>query len=101
MKKWCRLLKEGRTSVHDKERSGRPSLVSDDLKENVNAKIRESRRFTISELHEHFSDVSQYLMDKIVTDWLKGSAASFYDDGIQYLVQRYTCLNLHDDYMEN
>ena len=26
--KWCREFSEGRTDVHDKQRSGRPSLIS-------------------------------------------------------------------------
>ena len=29
--KWCREFYEGRTDVHDEQRSGRPSLISDDL----------------------------------------------------------------------
>jgi len=29
--KWCREFSEGRTEVHDEQRSGRPSLISDDL----------------------------------------------------------------------
>jgi hypothetical protein len=29
--KWCREFFEGRTDVHDEQRSGRPSLISDDL----------------------------------------------------------------------
>ena len=31
--KWCHEFSEGRTDVHDEQRSGRPSLVSDDLQE--------------------------------------------------------------------
>ena len=34
----CRLFEEDRTDVHDEELSGRPSLVTDELKEKVNAK---------------------------------------------------------------
>jgi hypothetical protein len=29
--KWCRGFSEGRTDVHDEKRSGRQSLISDDL----------------------------------------------------------------------
>ena len=29
--KWCREFSKGRTDVHDEQRSGRPSLISDDL----------------------------------------------------------------------
>jgi hypothetical protein len=28
--KWCRELSEGRNDVHDEQRSGRPSLISDE-----------------------------------------------------------------------
>jgi len=27
--KWCRVFSEGKTDVHDEQRSGRPSLISD------------------------------------------------------------------------
>jgi hypothetical protein len=29
--KWCHEFSEGRTDVHDEQRSGRPSLISDNL----------------------------------------------------------------------
>ena len=32
VKKWCREFSEGGTDVHDEQRSGRPSLISDDLR---------------------------------------------------------------------
>jgi transposase len=28
VRQWCRMFKDGRTNVHDEERSGRPSAVS-------------------------------------------------------------------------
>ncbi|KAG5322253.1 GVQW3 protein, partial [Pseudoatta argentina] len=31
--KWCREFKNGRTSVHDDQRSGRPSILTDDIVE--------------------------------------------------------------------
>jgi hypothetical protein len=46
VQKWCHLFKEGRTTVPD-EQSEHLSLVMDDLKVKVNAKICENRRFTI------------------------------------------------------
>jgi hypothetical protein len=45
---WCRMFKDGRTNVHDEEQSVRPSVVNDDLVQNVGQKICERRRFTIS-----------------------------------------------------
>jgi transposase len=48
VKQWCRMFKDGRTNVHDEERSGRPSVVSDDLVSSVDQKICERWRFKIS-----------------------------------------------------
>jgi transposase len=36
---WCRMFKNGRTNVHDEERSGQPSVVSDALVQSVDQKI--------------------------------------------------------------
>jgi len=53
VQKWCHLFKEGRTIVPD-ERSDHLSLVMDDLKEKVKAKIWENRQFTIYLPQENF-----------------------------------------------
>jgi hypothetical protein len=29
VRQWCRMFKDGRTNVHDEDRSGRPSVVSE------------------------------------------------------------------------
>jgi hypothetical protein len=70
VRKWCRLFNKGRTNVHDEELSGHLSLVTDDLRKGVNAKIQENMRFTISELHEQFQVVSRSLIHEIVTEHL-------------------------------
>jgi hypothetical protein len=44
---WCRMFRDGHTNVQDEERSGRPSVVSDDLVQSVDKKICERWRFTI------------------------------------------------------
>jgi hypothetical protein len=36
VRKWCRFFRGGMTNVLDEERNGRLSLVTDDLKGNVN-----------------------------------------------------------------
>jgi transposase len=56
--KWCREFSEGRTDVHDEQTSGRPSLISDDLPEEIIGKIPANRRVTIRELHHIISEVS-------------------------------------------
>ncbi|MEX5543814.1 hypothetical protein, partial [Pseudomonas poae] len=39
--KWVRQFKDGRDNIHDEDRSGRPSLITDDLVASVEARIRE------------------------------------------------------------
>jgi transposase len=51
------MFSEGRTNVHDDDGSGRPSLVTADMLDQVNEKIRESRGFTTSELSTHFPHI--------------------------------------------
>jgi hypothetical protein len=50
VKSWCRIFSEGRKNIHDDDRNGRPSLVTADLLDQVNEKIRESIKFIMSEL---------------------------------------------------
>ena len=53
IRKWFRLFQEGRTSVEDNERSGRPSEVSTpDMVQHVAAVLAEDRRQTCQELAE-------------------------------------------------
>jgi transposase len=66
--KWCRVLSERRTDVHDEQRSGRPSLISDDLFQKIEGEIRANRRGTISELHHIISEVSKTTVHDAVTE---------------------------------
>ena len=50
VRRWVRLFHEGRENVHDDSRSGRPSVVNEDLVYAVEEKIRENRRFTVTSL---------------------------------------------------
>lgn len=70
VREWVRSFKNGRKNVHDEERSGRPSVVSDELVEKINAKIRDNRRFTISELSSEFPQISRTVLYEVVTDRL-------------------------------
>ena len=102
------MFNEGRENVHDDSRSGRPSVVSEDLVRAVEVKIRENRRFTITSLSLHFPQISRSLLHKIVsevkedvTTCFPSQAASFYDEGIQKLVQHYDkFLNNGANYVE-
>ena len=60
--KCVRMFDEERENVHDEARSGRPSLVNDDLVRNVNKRVRDDRRFTISDLSLHFPHISRTVL---------------------------------------
>jgi hypothetical protein len=45
VRRWCRMFSEGKMNVHNDDQSGRPSLVTADLLDEVNEKIQENRRF--------------------------------------------------------
>jgi len=62
VRKWVRIFNEGRENVHDEAQSGRPSLVNDDLVRKVNERVRDDRRFTISDLSLHFPQNSRTLL---------------------------------------
>jgi len=55
------MFNDGRENVHDEVRSGRPSLVND-LVRKVNERVRDDRRFTISDLSLHFLQISRTLL---------------------------------------
>jgi len=61
VRKWVRMFSEGRENVHDEVRSGRPSLVNEDLVCKVNERVCDDRRFTISDLSLHFPQISRTL----------------------------------------
>jgi len=68
--KWCREFSEGRTDVHEEQRSGRPSLISDDVLQEIEGEIQANRRVTIRELHHIISEVSKTTIHKAVTEKL-------------------------------
>lgn len=70
VRRWCRQFSAGRQSVHDEKRSGRPSIITDDLVELVWEHIMENRRVTITELSSHVPQISRFLLHEIVTEHL-------------------------------
>ena len=59
VRKWCTMFRNGRTDVHDAERSGRPSVITDALKQKVNRIIQENH---ISQLAKCTNNVRKYLV---------------------------------------
>ena len=68
--KWCREFSEGTTDVHEEQRSGRPSLISDYLLQETEGEIRANRRVTIIELHHIIPEVSKTTIHEAVTEKL-------------------------------
>jgi transposase len=66
VRKSCRMFNEGTTNVHDEERSGRPSRITEDLKK----QIRQDRRSTLDELHEKLPQISRSLLHEILSKHL-------------------------------
>ena len=71
VRRWVRLFNEGCKNVHNDPRSGRPSVVNEDLVRAVEEKIRKNRRFTITLLSLHFPQILWSLLHKIASDELK------------------------------
>jgi hypothetical protein len=99
--------------VHDDKSSGRPIVVCPDLVQRIEAKIRENRRFTITDLAEFFPNMSRKIVHRIVTEnlhfrkicvrWVPKNqhAVVFSDTGFQKPVTRYNkCLDSVGDYVE-
>ena len=103
------MFRNGRTDVYDAERSGRPSVITDTLKQKVNRIVQENQHFTIIELYEQCPEVSRTVVYEIVTEHLQyrkicalwGTVAIWYEEGISKLVSRYDkCLSVQGDYVE-
>jgi hypothetical protein len=85
--KWRRVLKAGRSDVHDDIRSGRPSIVTDE-------NIRADRRLTIGELHqqcpEELFSMAKRADGRFLRRWKKLT-----------LSQATKGIAIHDDYVES
>ncbi|KAG5309177.1 SETMR methyltransferase, partial [Pseudoatta argentina] len=68
--KWCREFKNGRTSVHYDQRSGRPSILTDDIVEKIENALRDDRRLTVDELSAMFPQISRSLLHETITETL-------------------------------
>jgi len=62
VRKWVRMFNEGLENLYDEARSGRPSLVNGDLVRKANERVRDDRRFTVSDLPLHFPQISRTLL---------------------------------------
>jgi len=101
VREWVRMFNEGRENVNGEARSGRTSLVNDDLVRKVNERVRDDKLFTISALSLHFPQISRTLLYDIVSSHFGRKAAAFCEEGTQKLVPRYdNCLNNGGEFVE-
>lgn len=63
-----REFKKSRTNVHDEERSGQPTVHTDELVQEVDQKLECHRGLTISALHYEFPLIRQNIIFKIVKE---------------------------------
>ncbi|GBL93875.1 hypothetical protein AVEN_153635-1 [Araneus ventricosus] len=108
IRKWVRAFKGYRRNAHDEEKSGQPFVITEDLVQKVDGKVRENRFFTISSLSNEFPQVSRSVLYGIVTEHLNyrklcslWAGGRFLEDVIQKLVVGYDkCLNIGGNYVE-
>jgi hypothetical protein len=65
--KWCCEFSEGRTDVHNEQRSGRPSLISDELLQKTEGEFHANQRGVIRGLHHIIPEVSKTTIHEAVT----------------------------------
>ncbi|GBN72669.1 hypothetical protein AVEN_211056-1 [Araneus ventricosus] len=70
VRKWVGAFKDVPTNIHNEERSGRPSVITEDLVQKVDGKVRENRFFSISTLSNEFPQVSRSVLYGIVSEHL-------------------------------
>jgi len=94
VRKCVRMFYEGRENLYDEARSGSPSLVNDDTVCKANGRVRDDRRFTISDLSLQFPQISRTLLYDIVSSHLGYRRPHSVRRVKQKLVPRYDkCLN--------
>jgi hypothetical protein len=69
----CCQFSEGRTDVHNEQRSGWPSLISDDLLQKIEGEIQANQCGTIRELNHINPEVSKTTVHEAVTKKNKGT----------------------------
>ncbi|KAL1476335.1 hypothetical protein MTO96_036578 [Rhipicephalus appendiculatus] len=68
-RKWRRAFAEGRTEVHDEERSGRPP-VSDAIVQKINSELLNDGRVTVRGLVERIPEASRGTIERTLKETL-------------------------------
>ena len=85
--------------MHDEPRSGRPSLVKDDLVCKVNERVCD-RRFTITDLSQHFPQFSRTLLYDIVSSHMRRRRPHSMRRVYKTCTRYDKCLNNGGEYVE-
>jgi hypothetical protein len=98
---WCDQFKEGRTSLFDEERAGRPTTACDAVNERrVEQLLFTDRRMKLKEIAYTLSG-NRFSSAQEVESETRYLHANFYAEGILKLVSRWDkCLNPFGDYVE-
>lgn len=67
---WCRMFKDCQTNIHDEQWVGQPSVAADDVVLKVDAKVRENRCFTITELSVNLPQIVCSVLYETMTNKL-------------------------------
>ncbi|GBN84044.1 hypothetical protein AVEN_41279-1 [Araneus ventricosus] len=59
VRKWIGAFQDGSTNVYDEERRGQTSVITEDIVQKVDVKVRENSRFAISYSSNEFPQVSR------------------------------------------
>ncbi|UYV77595.1 hypothetical protein LAZ67_15001659 [Cordylochernes scorpioides] len=102
VRKWCREFNEGRINVHDKQRSGRPSLPESSVAR-IDEMVRANRRITLEEIEDGLNEDCSHFskntlgdrslrqttrLKKRSTSGSKRRRGEWYNTGITKLVDR-------------
>ena len=67
--KWRGEFKNGRTSVHDDQRTGRSSIVADEIVEKIKYALRDDRSLTVNEVSAMFPQICRSLLQETLGYW--------------------------------
>ena len=71
VRSWVKQFNEGSDQVHDEERSGRPSLVTDELVHAIEKKVQQNRKCKTSAFAMEFQQILRLLIHENVTEKLQ------------------------------
>ena len=109
---WVQKFSEGRTSIEDEHRAGRPvEIATPETLQRAEDIIRAERRVTVDAFFRLFGPLKHplsgerfpdyYAVERGVRAWFRQQPKEFYAAGFLGLVKRWDkCLNLYGDYVE-